>query len=46
MPSGHDLTRLYALLPFLTVIAATAPAAVNALTAALTLLQLLTAHRQ
>lgn len=46
MPPGHNMTRFYALLPLLAAFAALAPAAVNALTAALTLLQLLTTPRQ
>lgn len=46
MPPGHELTHFYALLPALAVLAAVSPAAVNALIAALTLLQLLTTQRQ
>lgn len=46
MPPGHNLTHIYALLPLLAMFAVLAPAAVDALTAALTVLQLLTAPRQ
>lgn len=38
MPPGHDLTRFYALIPALAVLAALQPAAFTAVTEALALL--------